>query len=191
MEERESWLVVGRRVRWLRKENGLTLKQLARGCDLSANTISLIERGLVAPTIETLCKIAHALGVSAGSLFSEVCAAEVVLNRASVAPYLSVNQGSQNRSIAVDEHPGPPEFQAEGVCVPQIFCTVMCVSGRMRYEVDERSYDLGPGDSLTFYGEGRGVWRNPSGEAGVAIMFLPPKTEQDVCHDGPIFPCGG
>lgn len=185
MEERDSWLVVGRRIRRLRKENGLTLRQLARGCDLSANTISLIERGLVAPTIETLCKIAHAFGVSAGSLFSEVCAAEVVLNRASTAPCPSVNHGHQNQTLAVDEHP------VEGVCASRVCRTVMCVSGRMRYEVDEQSYDLGPGDSLTFYGEGRGVWRNPSGEVGVAIMFLPPVAEQDVCHDDPIFPCGG
>ena len=82
MTVRESWRSVGSKIRHLRKSNGLTLKQLARGCDLSANTISLVERSEVAPNIDTLCKIATALGVSPSSLFLEVCRPKVVLQRA-------------------------------------------------------------------------------------------------------------
>ena len=81
MAVHESWRNVGNKIRYLRKSSGLTLKQLARGCDLSANTISLVERSEVAPSIETLCKIATALGVAPSSLFLEVCRPKVVLQR--------------------------------------------------------------------------------------------------------------
>jgi transcriptional regulator with XRE-family HTH domain len=81
MKERESWQNLGHRIRKLRKESQLTLKRLAAGCELSVNAISLIERGRVAPTVMTLCKIAHALGVSAGSLFQDIYPAEVILTR--------------------------------------------------------------------------------------------------------------
>jgi transcriptional regulator with XRE-family HTH domain len=48
---------------------------------LSPNAISLVERGEVAPTVETLCKIASALGVSASSLLQGICPTQVIHTR--------------------------------------------------------------------------------------------------------------
>jgi DNA-binding XRE family transcriptional regulator len=59
MPARESWRNVGHKIRYLRKADQLTIKQLAAGSGLSANAISLVERGEVAPTVETLCKVAR------------------------------------------------------------------------------------------------------------------------------------
>lgn len=86
MPECESWQNIGKRIRKLRKENRLTLKQLAAGCELSPNTISLVERGEVAPTVVTLCKVAHTLGVSASAFFHDICPTEVILTRAAQYP---------------------------------------------------------------------------------------------------------
>ena len=76
MPEKESWRFVGQRIRQLRKSNQLTIRQLATGTGLSANAISLVERGEVAPTVATLCKIAHALGASVSTFFDEACPGE-------------------------------------------------------------------------------------------------------------------
>lgn len=56
-------LAVGRRIRALREEAGLTLEQVARGLDGgSKGHLSSMERGLVRPTVHTLAALAERLG---------------------------------------------------------------------------------------------------------------------------------
>jgi transcriptional regulator with XRE-family HTH domain len=56
-------VAVGRRVRELREEAGLTMEKLAYESDLgSKGHLSSLERGLVRPTIETLRVLAERLG---------------------------------------------------------------------------------------------------------------------------------
>ena len=60
---------IGNRIKELRKEAGLTLKQLAKAIELSAPLISKIENGLAMPSLPTLRLIADALKVNAGYFF--------------------------------------------------------------------------------------------------------------------------
>ncbi len=53
---------VGRRLKEVRKEQGMTLKQVAQGSGMSPTHISEIERGKTSPTVGALRKIAGALG---------------------------------------------------------------------------------------------------------------------------------
>ncbi|MBI1798577.1 MAG: helix-turn-helix transcriptional regulator [Candidatus Eisenbacteria bacterium] len=53
---------LGRRVRQLRADRRLTLKQVENVCGLSATHLSEIERGRTSPTIGALVRIARALG---------------------------------------------------------------------------------------------------------------------------------
>jgi DNA-binding XRE family transcriptional regulator len=53
---------LGRRIRSLRTERHLTLKQVEHACGLSATHLSEIERGRTSPTIGALTRIAQALG---------------------------------------------------------------------------------------------------------------------------------
>ena len=57
---------VGRRIRKLRIERGLTLRQLEALADLSATHLSDIERGQTSPTLGSLMRIAAALGRGPG-----------------------------------------------------------------------------------------------------------------------------
>jgi len=175
MAEQESWRLVGKRIRQLRKENGLTLRQLALGCDLSSNAISLVERGQVAPTVETLCKIAHALGVSASTLFRDACSAEVIVNRATdgLIPALTSEGVRSLARMTKAKQPAAPVQQACGLPGP-VSQTVLCICGQVVYEVDDKCYELNPGDSLTFLGDGYQHWRCAGEETGIAIMILPP-----------------
>jgi transcriptional regulator with XRE-family HTH domain len=55
---------VGRRIRQLRQEMGLTMEKLAYESDLgSKGHLSNLERGLALPTVETLRVLAERLGV--------------------------------------------------------------------------------------------------------------------------------
>lgn len=54
---------VGMRVRTIRKQRGLTQEQLAEMIERSVDTISLIERGQVLPSFETLENLGERLGV--------------------------------------------------------------------------------------------------------------------------------
>jgi transcriptional regulator with XRE-family HTH domain len=56
---------LGRRIRKLRTERRMTLKQVESACGLSATHLSEIERGRTSPTIGALVRIARALGKDA------------------------------------------------------------------------------------------------------------------------------
>ncbi len=70
-EERVNQLL-GAKIRQLRRERSLTLKQLANKTTLSVSLISQIELGKSAASVSTLRKLATALGVSMSHLFEGV-----------------------------------------------------------------------------------------------------------------------
>jgi transcriptional regulator with XRE-family HTH domain len=59
----------GVRLKALRRRMGLTQEMLAERIDVSADLVSMIERGRVAPSFRTLERLAHALGVHVYELF--------------------------------------------------------------------------------------------------------------------------
>ena len=59
----------GKRLRNLRHQAGLTQEQLAEAANISVDFISLIERGINAPSFDNLEKLAIALGISVQELF--------------------------------------------------------------------------------------------------------------------------
>jgi transcriptional regulator with XRE-family HTH domain len=65
-------VLVGRNVRRFRLEKGLTQEKLTEDSGVSQQYISELERGARNPTIDTLAKIALALGVTTTDLFEPV-----------------------------------------------------------------------------------------------------------------------
>jgi transcriptional regulator with XRE-family HTH domain len=59
---------LGEAIRQLRSKRGVTQASLAEDADLTAATLSLIERGRANPTWDTVKEIAAALGISMGEL---------------------------------------------------------------------------------------------------------------------------
>jgi len=182
MATKESWRNVGQRIRDLRKANRLTLRQLAKGSGMSINAISLVERGEVAPTVETLCKIASALGVSASYFFQEVCRNEVVVVRArGMQPFIHADGALQTLACEVwkqedDLVPGELDWDDENA--PGFFRqTVLCLSGTVQCETNHKLYQLEAGDSMTFNGQVMHRWRKQGDERAVAIMVFSPVAE--------------
>jgi transcriptional regulator with XRE-family HTH domain len=64
--------VLGETIRSYRKQSGLSQEQLAERADLHHNFVGEIERGEKAATIDTLLKIAKALGVRARDLVQKL-----------------------------------------------------------------------------------------------------------------------
>lgn len=60
---------VANRLRELREGRGISMRQLATQSGLSANALSMIERGKTSPSVSTLYKLADALGVSITAFF--------------------------------------------------------------------------------------------------------------------------
>ena len=62
---------VGLRLRTLRKERNLSIRALARQSGISANALSMIERGRSSPSVSTLYKVTQALEISITTFFEE------------------------------------------------------------------------------------------------------------------------
>lgn len=181
MQVRESWRNVGRKVRYLRKAHQLTIKQLAAGCGLSSNAISLVERGQVAPTVTTLCKIASALGVPASYFFQEVCPNEVVLTRArDYRAHQPVDQalGALACGVAPQNRLSLANLDdlAEDAGASYSHEFVLCLSGQIEYEANGKRYRLEAGDSLSFNGNVLHRWKNLSSDTAVVAMVLHPES---------------
>ena len=69
--EEELHRVIGTTIRFLRKERGLTLKQMARRTSLSVSLLSQIERAESSASISSLYKIAIALDTRITRLFGD------------------------------------------------------------------------------------------------------------------------
>lgn len=63
--------LIGRRIRTLRSERGLSLQEVGRLAGVSASLLSLVERGKAAPSIGTLVAVAAALSVPLSDLIEE------------------------------------------------------------------------------------------------------------------------
>ncbi len=72
---------VGQRLRILREERGISMRALARRSGLSANALSMIERGLTSPSVSTLHKLSTALEVPITAFFRQEPVREPVVFR--------------------------------------------------------------------------------------------------------------
>ena len=67
---------IGERLRVLRKERGWTLQELSRRAGVSLSAVSKIENAQVAPTFDTLVKVARGLGLGFDALLDQVSTGE-------------------------------------------------------------------------------------------------------------------
>jgi transcriptional regulator with XRE-family HTH domain len=162
---------VGERLRRIRLERGLTIKEVAAGASLTESFISQLERSRVNPSVASLQRIAHVLGTSLGRLFDEVVplAGRVVRReRRARLTYpglratdylLSPDLNGRLEMIWAEAAPsggsGEEFYSHEG----EEECVVV-VRGRMEIWVGRERYLLRPGDAITFSSRLPHRWRN-------------------------------
>lgn len=182
----------------MRQQRGLSLRALAALCDLSPNTISLVERGVSSPSVSTLQQLASALGVPITSFFSEpVESTEVLLTRGddrirsgSASVVLeSLGYGLTDQAcdpFVVTLKPGANS--GPKLMVHTGHELIMCLQGELEYEIAGESYRLYAGDSLLFHADLPHCWRNPSSGEAVFLMVMQVVEDRHLAVDQHLHP---
>lgn len=199
MDEPSILMDVGGRLRVLRQRRGLSLRDLAAQCDLSVNTISLIERGQMAPSVVTLHKLSTALGVKITAFFDEpgersvvfVKAAERSRVRGSGIIMENLGSGLAGQSmelLRVSLEPGATS-DARAVTHPG-HEFLYCLEGALEYEINGRLYEMLPGDSLLFEAQLPHRWRNPADALATALLIFQGDQDRDESIQSHLAPAG-
>jgi transcriptional regulator with XRE-family HTH domain len=173
---------VAARLRELREGQGMSMRALAQRSGLSANALSMIERGRASPSVSTLTKLATALGVSVTEFFGQAqTRQDVVLVRSDERTRVPFTRGLWE-GLGGERFSGRVEpflltLEAGGSSGQQSIVHtghefVHCLRGKLEYLVQEKRFDLGPGDSLLFAAHLRHRWRNPGRTVTNVLIVL-------------------
>ncbi|MBC8508019.1 MAG: helix-turn-helix transcriptional regulator [Chloroflexi bacterium] len=173
---------VGGRLRDLREQRNLSMRALARMSGLSANALSMIERGKSSPSVSTLYKLAEALEVPITCFFrTETPQDDVVFRKSSARTRVPFHRGlweglgGESFMGHVEPFMLTLESGANSGRFPMAHTGhefVMCLRGQLEYQVENQLFVLEPGDSLLFAAELRHQWRNPGNTVTNAIFVL-------------------
>jgi transcriptional regulator with XRE-family HTH domain len=173
---------VGVELRAIREKRGLSIRALARASGISANAISMIERGRTSPSVSTLYKMADALNVPITDFFqTEPDLDNVVFRKAlerTRVPFqrgLWEGLGGEKFSGHVEPFALTLESGANSGPYPISHTGhefVVCLRGQLEYQVEGQIYLLEAGDSLLFTSNLRHKWRNPGPNATNAIFVI-------------------
>jgi transcriptional regulator with XRE-family HTH domain len=173
---------VGDRLAALRQERNLSLRALARASGLSANALSMIERGRTSPSVSTLYLLAEALQVPVTAFFRmEAKRENIVYCKADQRTHVPFNRGLWE-GLGGDQFTGRVEpfmlsLEAGASSGPYGMLHsghefVLCLRGQLEYLVEGKHFILDPGDSLLFSAQMRHRWRNPGSVVTNALILL-------------------
>ena len=176
---------LGSRIRSVRKERGLTLKELERVSGFSATHISEIERGKTSPTIGALVRISHSLGKDTSFFLEEEQLNEVAIVRRDerqplpevaakvrgeyltpgipggrLNAYMITLEPGDVRDIVYSAHPGE-----EGVFV---------IEGRIEVKVGDRLFQAAKGDTVHYPSDRSHGFRNV-GDSEAQLLLISTK----------------
>ena len=173
---------VGSQLTALREQRGLSMRALAELCNLSPNTISLIERGTTSPSVSTLHQLASALRVPITAFFQGSDeAVQVIHSRPGQRPYSgsgcvlmeSLGSGLEDQTLEpflVTLEPGADS--GLGAMIHAGHELVYCLQGELEYIIEGQSYHLSAGESLLFEAHLPHCWQNPDKEKPSVILLV-------------------
>ena len=159
---------LGRVVRRLRDEQSLTLADVASRADISPAMLSRLETGQTSPSLETLVSLAAALGVRPSLLLRDLGETDETAQHVRAGHGMEVvrrgtKRGHTYHLLAAQRGPRKvfepflvtltdkselfPGFEHPGTEF------IFVLSGRIAYRHGRHTYQLEPGDSLTFRGD--------------------------------------
>jgi len=190
MFEREALSIdVSVRLKQIREERGLSMRDLAARSGLSANAISTIERGKVSPSVSTLYKLAEALGISVTLFFAtEEKKGRIVFigndERIRVPFDRGIWEGLGGEQFAGRVEPFLLTLESGSGSGPHSIVHtghefVLCLRGRIEYQVENQIYNMEAGDSLIFSAHLEHKWRNASTTVANILVVLSDFSEGD------------
>lgn len=179
---------IGGRVRALRKEQRMTLDELAQRSSLALETLSRLENGRISGTFRTHQKIAQALGVRVTDLYKDMESAE--------APPAVVDESSPDAERFTYQEKAAAILLARQVTgrriLPQLLVLqprgktaleqyrpgterwLYGLEGRIEVSVGGRRYRLGRGQALSFKGSVAHQFRNAGRGTAKGILVTSP-----------------
>jgi transcriptional regulator with XRE-family HTH domain len=147
ISERNLEAAIGREVRNFRRQQGMTVADLANVTGLSIGMLSKIENGNTSPSLTTLQVLSHAFSVPVTAFFRSY-----EERREGHQYNLLGHIGSNNSGVVVEpyiitlttESDTFPAFQHEGLEL------LYMLEGEVDYRHGDQVYPLKPGDSLFF-----------------------------------------
>lgn len=159
---------------------------------LSANALSMIERGRTSPSVSTLYKLAEALGVHITEFFGpQVEKKDVILIKAEErtrVPFArGVWEGLGGEKFSGRVEPfiltlesGATSGQHSMIHTGHEF--VFCLRGQLEYLVEKNLFELSSGDSLLFAADLNHRWRNHGNTVTNALVVLSGFLEKEPPH---------
>lgn len=179
---------IGAKVKKLRQEKNLTLREMSEKINLSTGYLSQFERGITTIAVEYLYKISDILGVSINYFFSESEPADSIVLRSyeqSVSKilnqcvYRSLSHTSAEKNMApeiVELLPamGKPEVVKVYPHEGEEFVYVL--QGVLTLLFEDEEYHLYPGDSAHYLSDTPHNWMNETNDV-VKILVVHSQTE--------------
>lgn len=187
--------LLGKKIREIRNQRGLTLKEMAEMSTLNINTLSLIENGKTSPSIYTLQRLAGAMEVPIKEFFEPVESSKPVV----FTPHDQRPQALSEKAFINNLGKGLTNSLLEPFVVTmEKYATsggrtlfhsgyefVYCLSGKIIYYIQEVEYPLAPGDSILFSAQLGHRWENVNDSESQLLLVLTPaciQTEQSKKH---------
>ncbi len=180
---------VGNRLRQLREARKVSMRTLATMSGLSANALSMIERGKTSPSVSTLYRIADALKVPVTDFFGpDETRKKVVFLKADERarlPFLrGLWEGLGGEQFTGRSMPFMLTLESGASSGPNNIIHsghefVYCMRGQLEYQVEGQLYNLQDGDSLLFEAQLKHRWRNPGGFVTNALVIISDYSEGD------------
>jgi transcriptional regulator with XRE-family HTH domain len=169
-------------LRELREAQNISMRALAAKSGLSANALSMIERGKTSPSVSTLYKLADALGVSITAFFgTKNEKRQIVFLKADQRTHMAftrgVFEGLGGTEFAGRVEPFMLTLEAGASSGPRSIVHsghefVFCLRGKLEYYVDKQFFMLESGDSLLFESKLKHRWKNPGSTVTTALVII-------------------
>jgi transcriptional regulator with XRE-family HTH domain len=183
---------IGDKLRELREARNISMRALATRSGLSANALSMIERGRASPSVSTLYKLADALGVSITSFFGSDSERQQVVflkadQRARVNFTRGIFEGLGGEQFVGRVEPFLLTLESNATSGPRSMTHtghefVFCLRGTLEYQVERQVYELNAGDSLLFAAHLKHRWKNAGGTVVTAVIIISGFAEGEQLH---------
>ena len=151
---------LGQRVRELRLERNLTIRELSELSGVSVNTLSMIENCKTSPSVSTLRQIAAALQIAMPKFFEPPKNESNLvympcMQRKRVTPSRGMHLEALCRDLygnVLDANVISMETVGKSGLIPPHsgFELVYCLEGKVLFSIDEEHFVLEPNDSISF-----------------------------------------
>lgn len=183
-------LRIGQKLKAVRRARRLSMKGLAERVGCSESLISKIENDHVFPSLPTLHKLVAELGSSIGKLFEGETADGMSVSRAGSRPIISVDAIGRDGSVGI-------KFEGVALNGELLYASIHVIDaggssggfithvgeelayvldGEVEITIGDKSYRLGPQDSIFFASELPHGYRNPTDRPARILWVNTPPT---------------